>query len=389
MASFDLKLLGEDSESLARSIEIKIKGKKAAGPIHGITKKDAEIYSKFAKKPYPDSTVNIAGENLNYDTFDNLTSANALHGLMKRLSDRTYMPKDTINIVYPRIPKTYTVNGVTYTHTKISDLQASNLAGVALDAGTDILIPAMPGSIINRKLVKKVIGRTINEIQTFNDWRPMMAYIPRVDDIELATYMVEQYLKMDKECRIFGIDFSGASYPSPLLRAVIRKIRNTLGIKGRRESNEVYYLHGFNVAKSRKSTKEISSVTDILTHTYGIDTSSNVIWGGGDLEPEKCRYLFAEDYGAYRFEGVKDRKPTCDCPVCKQYTLDEIYSRNRVIPALKTHKMHTFYHETKKLSKKIEENDPKRGYLPYLETKKHASGEVKKIMNDVKEILVS
>ena len=212
-------------------------------------------------------------------------------------------------LVYPRIPRTYEVNQVRYEHNNITDLQISGLVGVELDAGTDIVVPPMPGGISNRKVVKKIIGRTKNEIQTFNDERPMMGYIPRVDDPALATDMVKEYLRQDKECRIFGVDFSGSSYPSALLRAVVRAIRNNLKIRGISEKNESYYLHGFDVARNRKSTKGISSATDVLVHTYGIDTTSSVIWGGGPLEAEKCRYLWAKDYGAYRKDNIIAQQP--------------------------------------------------------------------------------
>ncbi|MFH0862425.1 MAG: hypothetical protein V1875_05270 [Candidatus Altiarchaeota archaeon] len=390
MTSFELEVIGQDSVSLARSLSLEINGKKAIGPIHGITSRDAEIYAKIAGYEYPDSTINIAGENLGYDTFSQIgTSASAITDLQNRLSARLLNPRKTINIVYPRIPNTYDVDGVIYPHHTITDLQASSIVGAELETGTDIVVTPIPGGVSSRKIVGKVIERTINEIQTFNYEKPMMAYIPRLDDVSLAADIVKEYLRQDKECRIFGVDFSGSSYPSALLRAVIRTIRNSLKIKGNSEKNEKYYLHAFNVATNRKSTKGISPATDVLVHAYGIDTISNVIWGGGPLVPEKCRYMLTDDYGAYRKNEIIKKDPHCTCPTCKKYSLEEIYTPQHVLPGLKVHKMHTFYYELKELSKKIVNSDTKKTYLPYVEAKEHTKPEVKKIMTDVHEILVS
>jgi hypothetical protein len=389
MASFDLTLKGQDTESLARCIQLEINGKKAVGPVHSLTKKDADLYHEWSTKAFPSPTINLAAENLTYEAFNGLTSLATLKDLQTRFEHKLYNTSGTINIVYPRIPRTYEVDKKTVRQQDISDLQASSVVGIELDSKTDIVIPPMPGGVSSRKTVTKVIERTINEIQTFNREKPMMAYIPHIDDLELVTHMVKEYLKKNKECRIFGVDFSGSCYPSPLLRAVIRTIRTELKIKKNSEKNELYYLHAFNVAKDRKSTKTISPATDILVHAYGIDSTSGVIWGGGDLVPEKCRYALTEDYGSYRKEAIMQKNPVCSCPACKKYSLEEIYTHSKVLPALKVHRMHTFEREMSQFSERITNNDPTRSYLPYIETKKQSTVEIAKIMGDVKEILLT
>jgi len=392
MTSFDLDLIGQDSESLAQNITLEIKGKKSTGFINSTTKRDIDTYLQWAGKDYPNPTINIAAENIGSDTFSNLgISLSSVEGLQRRLQKKLYNPKKIINIVYPRIPKTYKLKNFRYVNNKITDLQASTIVGIELDAGTDIVVPPIPGGVSTRNIVKKVIGRTINEMQTFNDWRPMMGYVPRVDDPLLASDIIKEYLKQNPECRIFGVDFSGSSYPSALLRAVIRSIRNGLKIKGRSEKNENYFLHAFNVSTSRKSIKGVTSITDPLVHTYGINATAGVIWGGGSgpLVPEKCRYMLKEDYGAYRKKEITKINPKCNCPICKKYSLSELYTHKRVLPGLKVHKMHTFHSENKKLSELVAGTDDTKSFVSYLKTKKHATNEMARIMRDVKEILVS
>ena len=387
MVSFDIDYHSEDTESLARITTLTINNKRAILPNHSTTLYDVTLYQGYAKKEFGNHNVNLAYEHLGFDTLNNMTnSIDARKNLQKRFSAKLLEPSSTINFVYPRVPKQVTVNNVPVPINTINDLQVSGIVGAELDAGADIAIPPIPSNVSQRSLVTKVIDRTMNEISTFNSKKPMMAYIPNTDDAQLAVDMVKEYLRKDRECRIFGIDFAGASYPQPLLRAVIGTIRRTLKIKPNSEKSEKYYLHGFNVAIQRKSKKEITPVTDPLVHIFGIDSTSSIIWGGGKVDPTKCRYLVTDDYGAYQKKKIIEHGTTCQCPVCKKYTLEEIYSDYKVLDRLKVHRMAALKDEFGLLNGKIGEADKTKGIIPYFRSKPYATTDIEKILKDVKEI---
>jgi hypothetical protein len=387
MVSFDIDYHSEDTESLARVTTLTLNNKKAILPNHATTAHDVTLFQGYSKKEFGNHNINLAYEHLAYDTLYNIgKSIEARTDLQKRFSAKLLEPSNTINFVYPRIPKQVLINKIPVAINTITDLQISGIVGAELDAGADIVIPPIPSNISQRNIFEKVIDRTINEIQTFNSKKPLMAYIPNTNDPLLAANMIELYLKKDKECRMFGIDFAGASYPQALLRAVIGSIRRNLKIKPNSEKNEKYYLHGFNVAINRKSKKPITQVTDPLVHTYGIDSTSSVIWGGGKVDPEKCRYVVIDDYGAYQKKKIMEHGTTCQCPVCKKFPLDEIYGDYKVLERLKVHRIAVLKEEFNLLNSKISESDSTKGYIPHFRTKPFAVNDIEKILKDVKEI---
>jgi hypothetical protein len=388
MSSFEIQYSSEDTESLARNTTLIVRKKKSMCPNHATTVKDIEIFQSYANREHPNNNINLSFENLSYDTLYSISkSLDSIKNLQVRLQKKTVKTGKTINIIYPRISKNLTINKVQQPQTNINDFQISGLVGAEIDAGTDIVVPPMPGGVNERKVIEKVIERTKNEILTFNSQIPMMAYIPKTDDPGLATYMVKEYLRQDKECRIFGIDFSGSSYPQSLIRAVVRTIRDNLKIKGNSEKDEKYYLHAFNVSGNRKSRMGITPMTDIIIHMYGIDTTSGVIYGGGKIDLEKCRYAVAEDYGAYKKSAIEKHGTTCQCPVCKKFTIAEIFKNtSTVLDKLKVHRMIVQRQEFNKFYEKIGEGDVTKSYVPYLRSKQQAEKDVEKIMKDVKEI---
>ncbi len=212
----------------------------------------------------------------------------------------------------------------------------------------------------------------------------MMGYIPNIDDRALVIKMIQEYLKKDYDCRIFGVDFSGASNAPLLISTVVGTIRDELKIKKNKENNENYYLHVFNASTAKKSEKDISPISNLLTQLYGVDSASGTIWGGaGDNpQPENSRYIVTEDYGAYKKKAI--HKITCKCYVCSHYSLDEIYDSANYLQRLKVHTVSKYRTEYTEIGEKIKnDKDP---LVPYVNTKAQTKTDVRKIMNDVNEI---
>jgi hypothetical protein len=199
--------------------------------------------------------------------------------------------------------------------------------------------------------------------------------------------MIEEYLKKDYECRVFGVDFSGASNNPQLMMTVVTTLREKLKIKKNRENNEHYYLHVFNVSVSKKSAKTIAPVSDLLTHLYGVDSVSGVIWGGGGGEPGKARFIKTEDYGAYQKKALHlhNGKSGCSCPVCSKYLVEQIYDPAHYVNRLKVHRMATYRQEYNDIAEKIRVGKEK-AYSPYVQHKTQTKKDTERILADVREI---
>ena len=391
--SLNIEWAAHDKDTLAHTSILKIGGREILSPLqaissphHSLTRAEFEKQLRGSKEPY--SPLIIAGETLKMTTLESVGyNTDITDDLLKRLIDKKI--PNRINLIFPRIPYAYTdANGNKLSPPIINELRASALVGVQLDADASLIIPPMPTGIQRSKDFAMIFERTKVELQTFRSRKEMIGFIPTTDNLELARDMVIEYVR--NGCRFFAVDFSGASNQPSLMRTIVRAIRENLKIRIRpRESDEKYYLHVFNIATSKKSVLDVAPISDMIIHPYGVDSTSGVMWGGGSVDDAgKLRYYLTEDYGAYRKTAIVSHGSSCKCSVCRKFTLKEIYSGSvsTVLSRLQEHRLSSYSGEFKKISEKIAESEPAKGYLPYLYTKSEADNEIKKIVEDVKEI---
>jgi len=382
-----LEWTSEDNETLAHVSKLNLENKETVFPQHAVSPRDLAAFEIHATAETPKHNIIIAGEVLTRTTFDRVGhDSKVTDWLTHRQKART--TKNATNFVYSRIPTSYGINGGRVGVYQIDELQASALVGVQLEADASAIIPPIPCGIQTKKVFDGVLERTVVELQTFKRPKEIIGYIPNTEYLELARDMVKAYLK--KGIRLFGVDFSGASNAPSLMRTVVRAIREGLKIKNQavEDVDKQYYLHVFNVATSKKSTNEITSISDLLTHMYGVDSTSGVMWGGGKMEVEKFRYYSTDDYGAYRMRVAIQHKFDCECPICSNQSLEEIYRETppKVMEKLRVHRVSAYGVECQNITEKIGVGEPSDDYGAYLKNKKNAKNEVTKILRDVKEI---
>lgn len=371
----------EAPETLAHTSVLRINNKRTVGPHHSISARDSEIYRGHVGRDITNNRINIAGEALAFETISAIgRNFNASNALLQRLRAKIVRPGTTINLVFPRIPETQTVGGSQITYSTISPMQASTLVDVQLEAGADAIIPPLPGGISDLGSAKEIIKITQSSIDALNQKNPVLGYLPSIKNPILARDVTLEYLKLG--CRMFAVDFGGAQNVPFLLRTAIKTIRGRL--KG-----EPYYIHAFNVCMNKKSSAQVSPITDLLTHIYGIDSTSGMLWGGSQ-KPEKLRYALTSDYGAYRRDAIQEYARThglhCDCPVCRRHTIDEIYRSPDVQDKLKIHKISAYDAEYRVVNEKIGISDSTDVYLSHLRQKTTAVDEIRARVNDAYEI---
>lgn len=120
----------------------------------------------------------------------------------------------------------------------------------------------------------------------------------------------------------------------------------------------------------------------MLTHVYGIDSTSGVIWGGGKLEKEKLRYYNTQDYGAYRIGDSKNLSISIP---------QGLMAGNPVLvyKKLRVNRIDAYQEECKRISERVAQEEQARGYSAYIGTKERASEIVNKVLSDIKEIKAS
>lgn len=386
----DVEWLAQDPETLAHTARLKISGKSTVAP------QAAEVSSPHHATVAADedgktrqfaSTIVIAGEALSKQTLDNIGySKGATDALIYRL--KTKMIPNRINLVYPRIPSGFEAGkGNRVPMPPIDEIQTAALVDVQLEAGAALILPPIGATIDSFKRFDAALKRTLVSIQTFNEKKEIVGYIPTTDNLELVSDMVNAYVKAG--VHFFAVDFSGASNSPALMRTVVRRIRERMGIKKRAgERDEKYYLHVFNVATSKKSSMDSTPLSDIITHPYGVDSTSGVMWGGGTLDITLLRYYNTLDYGAYRPKLMAKKPKACECPVCKDTSLVQIYNANpnTVFRRLKRHRLYAYAEECSRISAKISGSNTAESYWPYLLTKEASKPEVQKIIRDVREV---
>lgn len=386
----EVEWLAQDPETLAHTARLKISGKSTItpqaavvnSPHHATVASDEDgKLSQFV------STLVVAGEALSKQTLDNIGySKEATDSLIYRLKSK--MIPNRINLVYPRIPTGFEVGkGVRVPLPPIDEIQTAALVDVQLEADASLILPPIGATVDSYRRFEAALRRTFVSIQTFNAKKEIVGYIPTSDNLELVSDMVSAYVKAG--VHFFAVDFSGASSSPALMRTVVRRIRQRMGVKRRaNERDEKYYLHVFNVATSKKSSSDTTPLSDIITHPYGVDSTSGVMWGGGTLDIALLRYYNTLDYGAYRPKAMAKAPKTCMCPVCRGNSVVQIYnaSPGAVFRRLRRHRLYAYAEECGRISTKISAPTTAESYWPYLLTKEASKTEVHKIIRDVREV---
>jgi hypothetical protein len=386
--NLDIEWTAEDSKdtlTLGHASKLKIDGCSCSSPLNALTKRDLKICEDAGTLDcFDNNSIIIAGESLAYTTFMGVGSSKTItEGLYNRIKEKMLPGK--INIVHPRIPRQHIIDKTTKpviikSVTKISEIQTSALVGIQLEAGANFVVPPLPSGLESIDIFRGVYNRTKTEIQSSNNERPIIGYIPTMDKaLEIIPEMIKTYIKDD--VKVFAVDFSSSNLNRWLIRTVVTAIRSTLKIKRKvgEDKDKQYYLHIFNVAPNKKSQFSIAPITDVLTHAYGVDSTSGVIWGGGQLKREKLRFYNMQDYGAYQL-GILDREGVNYDKKLVQGGIIEVYEN------LRAHRLYGCRKECENIAQIMSEGGVS-GYAPHLSSKLKAKNEVKDTFLDVKEII--
>ncbi len=369
----------DTKNTLAHISEIELNGKKASFPQHALTYNDFETFEKTGNEnKIPPQSINIAAEALSYSVFHDVGhDAEATDVLLKRL--KTKLMGGRINFVYPRIPNRVTINDAEITIREIDDLQASAMVGIQLDLNPDVIIPPIPNEIQQKMMFDRILERTINEKKLFGSDTELLGLIPKTNTLDLIPLIVNDYVKAG--VRHFAMDFSGATLPRANLRTAVRAIRESLKIRwdNKIPEDKQYTFHIFNAASSIKSPSAVTPITDLLTHAYGVDTTSGVIWGGGKLVKEKLRYYNTNDYGAYRLDSAE--KLGIKLP-------SKIESANATVAYkhLRVNRIVSYAKECTAVSERVANEQDEKGYAAYLLNKEKATERVNAVLMDIREI---
>jgi len=363
--------------TLAHSANIELGSKKASLPQHALTHSDYQYFS--SEEDVPASSMVFSAENLNHTTFKgvgvNAAITDALFSKMK-----TKLAKNTLNLVYMRIANKYETKQGIFPVTRINDMQASGLVGLQLDLNASAVIVPVPNGIQEKGVFDRILERTENEIKTFRSDKEMVGLIPKSNDLNLIRSIVKEYVKSG--VRHFATDFSGATIPRAQMRTIVRAIRDHLKISktGDVPENKQYTLHVLNASVAVKSASPVTSITDLLTHVYGVDSTSGVIWGGGKLVKDNLRFYNVADYGAYRL-GTIDKYPQ----VSVQKRMIEGDAK-KVYGKLRMARISAYRDECKVITRRIANEEPAMGYAAHLSNKQKSQTHISEALMDIKEI---
>lgn len=375
----NLEWIAEDyTDTIGHATKLELEGIKSISPYHAITARDLDIAKRVSSlDAFKNSNMVLAGEALSYQTFNGVGSNSVITDeLFKRITAK--IVKNKINLVHLRVPSSYDIGTTTVNVSRVSDFQVSGIVGVQLEANASAVIPPINQGISQFQEFQRIYQRTKVEIQTFRREKEIMGYIPTTKSLDLVQRIIEQYLKDD--IKLFGVDFSSSPLNRWLLRTVVSNIRRNLKIKGKVGENKdkQYYLHVFDITSSKKSALPISPMTDVLTHTYGVDSTSGVMWGGGKLVKDKLRYFNMQDYGAYQINTLDREGVRYDRTLVSGSAL-EAYDKLRV------HKNISYIKECDNITQTLNGNI-NSGYAPYVLSKVRASKQVREALLDVQEI---
>jgi hypothetical protein len=370
-----LEWLAEDNGTLGHLSKLEIEGIKSISPLHALSKRDVDILKNSGiTNGVLNTNLFVAGESLAYSTFEGIGNNTSItDALFQRTKNK--IVKNKINLVHFRISKEYEVGKNVLPVSKVSEIQASALIGVQLEANASAVTPPLPSGLSSIDMFKQIYERTKTEVQTFKKEREIIGYIPTTEELMLIPEIVKTYIK--DGVKIFAVDFSSSPLNRWLIRTVVTAIRSGLKIKEqiKEDTDKQYYLHVFNVSSSRKTPLPVAPITDILTHTYGVDSTSGVVWGGGKLVKDKLRFFNMPDYGAYQIVSLKQENILHDENLLKG-SLINVYEK------LRSHRIVGY----KKECEKITESMTTTGVEQLIQSKTRAKSDVKNVLMDIKEI---
>lgn len=375
----NLEWIAEDSETLAHTAQLEIGGRKTTSPIHAVTSRDLEIYKKVkGSNELNDINIVVAGETLAYSTFMGVGhNRSVTDGLFNRMKAK--IVQDKINLIHPRISKEYKVGTLTFSPNGLSPLQTAGLVGIQLEAEASAIIPPLPSGLRSIDVFKDIYERTKIENQTWKKEKEVIGYVPTTEELSIVPDMIKTYLK--DGVKFFAVDFSSSPLNRWLTRTVVSQIRKDLKIKGKvgEKKDKQYYLHIFNVSPSKKSPLPVAPMMDVLTHAYGVDSTSGVIWGGGNIIKDKLRYYNMQDYGAYQINALDKENVPYDKHLVTGNKID-VYEK------LRANRLLGYKNECKVIADAIA-NTPIPSYAPHLSSKRRVAAEVKNVFLDIKEIM--
>jgi hypothetical protein len=374
----NLEWIAEDfADTIGHASKLKVGNVVSHSPLHAFTNFDFSVASKFGySREFQNTNMVLAGESISYSTFNGVgTNGTITNALYDRLKSKTISGK--INLVYVRIPQSFDVGNNTLAVQRVSELQASGIVGAQIEADANLIMPPLHAGISSLDEFEKVYERTEVEIQTSNKDREIVGFVPTTNDLVLVSDMVKRYVK--DGVRFFAVDFSSSPLNRALIRSVVTAIRVNLKIKGKVGENteKQYYLHVFNVTPNRKSPLPVAPITDVLTHTYGVDSTSGVMWGGGKMLTEKLRYFNMNDYGAYQIGCLNQHGITIDKNLTQGSTF-EVYEKLRVNRNI------SYKRECENITQMF--GGSISGYANHLMSKTRANKEVVGALSDVREI---
>ncbi|MFQ5885392.1 MAG: hypothetical protein ACE5IO_09880 [Thermoplasmata archaeon] len=382
-----------DSESLGRvsilevgskSLTLPTRGASASG---GLTSEE-KIVDRYAREIHPLQELWVVYRGINVTSIRNIETSNGKFNDLRRGVQKVLevIPKDSIRMLYLRIPKICEVHGTKIRMEHISERQAEALFDFITQFGTDIIILPIPPLIQEADLFRRIVDTYLESAETFSEARPLMGYIPNVDNPVLAGEMAAYYY--ENGIRVFGIDFGGG-HPRRTVTTVVRALR---------QLGEEYYLHAFNVNPSKPSQRDVTNIMDLLVHTYGFDSFSNVGWGrgGGGLSEselrERVRFPMIEDYGSYRYVALKKllkekemNDTECECPVCRNETITDLYEENNLKDLRYKVKVHRIFADSMELSN-IKSRISEEEFMPYLDGKSNLHFPLRQIREDIRNI---
>lgn len=374
----NIEWIAEDTTStIGHATKLVLDNHTILSPGHLLTSRDFRMADDLRRTPeLGNSGVCIAGHPISYSEYKNIgKDPDVLESVRKDLNWK--MNDGKANIIFQRIPASHTVNDTKIDVKSLDDFQTAGIVNIQLELKSSVVIPPLYSEISSQKQAHAIYERTKTEIQTFNTKSDIIGFIPNTHDLQLVSDMVKTYLK--DGIRFFAIDFSSSPLNRFMLRVVVSSIRRNLKISGKvgEKTDKQYYLHVFDISANQKSVSQVSAITDVLTHIYGVDSTSGVIWGGGKMVKDKLRYFDFSSYGAIQTralntEGINYNKDLVDGSVMNVYE------------KLRTQKNIDYNKESKRITSLVSTKE--NAYRGYLETKDNAKDRIKDALIDVNEI---
>ncbi len=305
------------------------------------TTSESEAVYGASNSKMPMKTLATYYTPLNRASIDNITKTNGKFAARKTEANYALsrVDEEAIRVVYGRIPKGEEDSAPTSEQT-VKSLNEDESAAIFdfLNGITknDILLIPVPSRIEKADDMDPIIKGWEDRVSSIGTKKPLMAYIPSVEDPLLARSILEKYLSSKLDFRMFALDFSNGHAPRTTTEVV-----TTLMKKHKKKEIDDFYLHGMNTRHFYDQKNSSVAVEDLFSHIIGMDSFNNVLWprGGGTyikvgtpqekvfIENKKLRYWYEDDYGGHRYDEAipRAKKSGCQCPVCANNDIESVY----------------------------------------------------------------